>query len=231
MFKFSKKVAFTLAEVLITMAIIGVIADAIIPDLTRNIRNKDSAARVRKVYSVLDQAFKRLKAKNWDMDAIYAGSEATGGSSNVMNVFANTMNFTLKCGDTGVACFPSITYKHLSGADWANINTNSDGVVRAKAILNDGTSIFFGDQANNGCTADFGNNSLDHTCGTIGVDINGFAGPNQNGRDSFRFIVTRDGIFPAWYIDDTTYPISNCTTSGNGTGCTAKVLQDNDITY
>lgn len=51
------KRGFTLAEVLITLGIIGVVAAITIPILISNIRDKQNIVRWRKVYSQLNQAF------------------------------------------------------------------------------------------------------------------------------------------------------------------------------
>ena len=48
-----RKVAFTLAEVLITLGIIGVVAAMTMPSLIQNYQKQEMAAKVKKVYSVL----------------------------------------------------------------------------------------------------------------------------------------------------------------------------------
>ncbi len=51
-----KKNAFTLAEVLITLGIIGVIASMTLPTLVQNNKNKEVEAKLKKVYSLMNQA-------------------------------------------------------------------------------------------------------------------------------------------------------------------------------
>ena len=51
-----KNNAFTLAEVLITLGIIGVVAAMTLPTLIQNNKNKEVEARLKKVYSVMNQA-------------------------------------------------------------------------------------------------------------------------------------------------------------------------------
>ena len=48
--------AFTLAEVLITLAVIGVVAAVTIPNLVKNYQTKIRDVQFKKVYSVLNQA-------------------------------------------------------------------------------------------------------------------------------------------------------------------------------
>lgn len=60
--------AFTLAEVLITLVIIGVIAAITIPVLTANYRREEASSRIKKFYSTLGQAATKAKSegKNWE---------------------------------------------------------------------------------------------------------------------------------------------------------------------
>ena len=54
----NKKFAFTLAEVLITLGIIGVVAAMTLPTLIQNYRKHEVETRLAKVYSVVNQAIK-----------------------------------------------------------------------------------------------------------------------------------------------------------------------------
>ena len=51
-----KNKAFTLAEVLITLSIIGIVASMTLPALIQNNKNKEVEAKLKKVYSVMNQA-------------------------------------------------------------------------------------------------------------------------------------------------------------------------------
>ena len=66
-----KRNAFTLAEVLITLGIIGVVASMTLPTLIQNNKNKEVEARLKKVYSVMNQAIMMSEKDNgpkeyWD---------------------------------------------------------------------------------------------------------------------------------------------------------------------
>ena len=76
-----KYFAFTLAETLIVMGIIGVIAALTIPSLTNQTSDKQKVAKVKKVYSVLCDAMGRAigtygEFENW-FDANTSNSDAT----------------------------------------------------------------------------------------------------------------------------------------------------------
>lgn len=51
--------AFTLAEVLITLGIIGIVAAMTLPSVINKIQNKDKTARLKKFYSSINQAVNR----------------------------------------------------------------------------------------------------------------------------------------------------------------------------
>lgn len=76
--KFRKKFAFTLAEVLITLGIIGIVAALTMPMLIQNYNKKITEVRLKKFYSVMNQTIDRLKVdygdtENWNytVDNIY----------------------------------------------------------------------------------------------------------------------------------------------------------------
>lgn len=69
----TRKAAFTLAEVLITLGIIGIVAALTMPVLITKYQKKVAATRVKKVYSELSQAVKLSEVDNgpikyWDYD-------------------------------------------------------------------------------------------------------------------------------------------------------------------
>ena len=51
--------AFTLAEVLITLGIIGVVATLTLPTLITNYKNKEYATRAKRTYSLINQAVQK----------------------------------------------------------------------------------------------------------------------------------------------------------------------------
>ena len=74
MFKGSHKNAFTLAEVLITLGIIGVVAAMTLPAVIQNYRNHVVETRLQKFYTVFNQAIKLAEVKygdkkDWYIDA------------------------------------------------------------------------------------------------------------------------------------------------------------------
>lgn len=66
--KIVKKTAFTLAEILITLGIIGVVASLTIPALIQNYRNHVVETRLKKFYTTFNQALLRSVADNGEME-------------------------------------------------------------------------------------------------------------------------------------------------------------------
>ena len=64
----NKKMAFTLAEVLITLGIIGVVAAMTIPTLIENHRKEVVGTRLKKFYSTFNQAIQMSVAENGDFN-------------------------------------------------------------------------------------------------------------------------------------------------------------------
>ena len=58
-----KNTAFTLAEVLITLGIIGVVAAMTLPTLINNYNKAVAVAKLQKAYSAMNQAFKMAEVK------------------------------------------------------------------------------------------------------------------------------------------------------------------------
>lgn len=79
-----EKLAFTLAEVLITLGVIGVVAAITIPGLITSYNKKITETRLAKFYSVFNQAIRLSVAENgdvdtwddyWDNDGIITGGQ------------------------------------------------------------------------------------------------------------------------------------------------------------
>ena len=60
----AKCFAFTLAEVLITLVIIGVIAAITVPSLINKTNNQETVSRLKKAYSTMSQATNMIIAEN-----------------------------------------------------------------------------------------------------------------------------------------------------------------------
>jgi len=177
--------AFTLAEVLITLGIIGVVSALTLPTLIGNYQKQVLVNQLRKSYSVLSQAFERMmheeKAVNFSETDFW--TECYHGSSssqcqNILNKYIKLTNSeyisgsvraynTLSCSSSGreYSCYKSNT-------------TNSEYTRGILVSLPDGADVYM-----NGYT--------------LTIDVNGAQKPNTFGRDLFVFMVSSDGYLNA----------------------------------
>lgn len=63
-----KNLAFTLAEVLITLGIIGVISALTLPSLILNYKNKVVETKLKKIYSIMNQAIVLSEGTNGNLE-------------------------------------------------------------------------------------------------------------------------------------------------------------------
>ncbi len=199
------KKGFTLAEVLITLAIIGVVAALTIPTVVRNYRERQAISTIKKVYSSLAQAAHIAQAQNGEMSSWDANTP-----EKMLGILKPYLKVIKDCG-AKKGCFPDLKYKYLNGNEWVSV----EDVSTAKAMLADGISIaFYGLGANNNYN--------------IWFDINGQKGPNQWGRDLFMVeILPQNGkIRPAPYPGSGT-----CNLGGNGWCCAAWVMEHDNMDY
>jgi len=90
-----RKAAFTLAEVLVTLGIIGIVAAMTMPTLMANHRKKVVETKLEKIYSVMNQAINMANAEygdpsNWVIDCGSSG-KATCSTNDVEDWFKSTI--------------------------------------------------------------------------------------------------------------------------------------------
>jgi len=193
-----KKYAFTLAEVLITLAIIGVIAAITIPSIVANHQKRTLETQFAKAYRTISQAVNLAIAEHgdistWDWGEGLTEAQKTAIVEKYLLPYLNVMKFCPA--STPQGCAPDEMYKLLSGANWTNLNTRK----HPKALLADGSIIEF----------NFGNACITNAgwCLATQIDINGAKKPNAVGRDVFQFnFYSQTGeFFPSGIYRDDTY--------------------------
>ncbi len=208
---------FTLAETLITLVIIGVIAAMTVPSLLNKTQNKDNSTRVKKAYSVLQNSMHKIA-----MDEGYAQGDYSfvEDSNSFFDAFEKTVNTLQRCKGSN-KCFVTSIHKLNGGNDSIHANTNA-------LITTDGMAYTF--SYNYGNTTQFGvaSEDLDKFMGRFWVDVNANKKPQVIGRDLFAFVLIQGkGILPAGYGNNG----ANCTKNSTGYDCTARVLKEGDINY
>ncbi len=96
---FRKAFAFTLAETLIVMGIIGVVAALTIPNLNSSTADKEKVAKVMKVYSNLKDAFGRTEAVYGSVDEWFSGdANATAQATRAGERLSEFLKVSKNCG-------------------------------------------------------------------------------------------------------------------------------------
>ena len=216
-----KKAAFTLAEVLITLGIIGVVAAMTMPSLIQNYQEKATVTKLKKCYSLVSQAYVSILNDEGESDTLQAGDDLE-----MMEKFGKYLKYQKTCG-RNKGCFPNVTYKSVTGNGYSK--WEDDTTDRSRAILTDGTLIMFNKSAM------WGGNKGNYLYAQIYVDINGFKGPNQLGKDFFYFYISPEKIVPAGAKaleeknEDQKFT-KNCIQQ-NGYTCAAWVIYNENMDY
>ena len=184
----SHKVAFTLAEVLITLGIIGVVAALTIPSLVENYQKKEAATRLKYAYSVLAQAILLSEKDNgpeseWEVDK----SEQS----------------EVKITENFVKTYVEPYLKTIKEDKYTNSSSKYDYYYRKDGKLEKvGGNTLYSIALSNGIYLHFNANFGISDDIDIRVDTNGIKGPNVVGRDTFQIKFYPKLSTRADYIND-----------------------------
>lgn len=170
----TKKSGFTLSEVLITLAIIGVVAALTLPILIQNIQQKILISRWKKAYADINQAFELVKSQD-EFDKYYNCQE-NYCFQNVSKLILD--KYIAKTGNIGAQATADIAeYKTILGDTFITSPT-----FHAAYNVNDMTFYTW---------------SFFYHSATIYVDVNGAKNkPNILGKDLFALEIVNDKIEP-----------------------------------
>jgi len=213
-----KFVAFTLAEVLITLGIIGVVAAMTIPTLIKNTNQMELITKYKKTYSVLNSATKSIVALNGDLD--------TSSQANVTTQYKSVMNTSSDAAfNDGINFSPTKIYKYNKTNNNSGYNYSAD--ANHGFVTNDGTSLVYEIMDSN-CSITI--NGLTNTCGIWNIDVNGAKGPNMWGFDYYQVALAyRNGgysIIPYGSVNDTQTCVVNSASFTTSNGCSTNALLD-----
>jgi prepilin-type N-terminal cleavage/methylation domain-containing protein len=204
--------AFTLAEVLITLLIIGVVASLVIPSLINNTQEAEFKVAAKKAFGEISNVVNQMKMDKGSLEFY------NGNPSSFKPDFMNYFSILKDChgADCVTAVEPSPIYKSLTGepaAGWLG--------GEGQFITNDGMFINI-------------QNSANTTIGVmIAVDINGYdKAPNVYGKDVFVFQIVNSKLLPSGstgsYYSATSYCNRSINAAQQGFGCAVYMLQDKD---
>ena len=173
--------AFTLAEILITLGIIGIVAAMTLPTLIGKYQKSVVSARNKKFVSSINQAILTSTVYNgepstWTKQIAFGNPEALYNWFN--QYIAQYMKILKDCSKNSVECIGEYKYCDLTDCRKATYL----GTVGVFYILNDGSLI----SAVTGGGRD--ENNMTNTLALhIKFDANGYTGPNQLGQDIFSY--------------------------------------------
>ena len=227
-----KSAAFTLAEVLVTLGIIGVVSAMTVPTLMQNYQRQSYVTQLHKVYNEMSQVFQQMMTDRNALNLKETGLLNT--TEQATETFKNYFKVVQDCGNNFSPCFAS-EYRSTTGS---SIKPAEANWWSSSFVLADGAAIGLHG------LIDYSAGNVSYPYGYMYVDINGAKGPNIAGRDFFLFYYFNDGT-----LDDVVTP--ECKTAGicsstlevqrvNSTcvgqtwpaGCFGRILNDNwQMTY
>jgi len=198
----SSNKGFTLAEVLITLGIIGIVAALTIPTLMANYQNTLYVAGLKKSYAEVTEALRLMANDHGCSDNLSCVDAFNGGDSEALgNEFKKYFKLAKDCGasyDGNTKCL-SDSYSGNYDGSGTRKDMNSKMSSWYKFITADGFGIALfteGCQPNAAYIGPHYNTNIQ--CGGVYIDVNGPKGPNDVGRDIFGFYIT-NGNGPALY--------------------------------
>jgi len=209
-----KRFGFTLAEVLIVIGIIGIVANMTIPTLIDNVQEQSNIIVFKRVYSDINSVIKDIIAEN--------GTESLAG---VITQDDDTFTIAFKkylavdkicgAGATNGICFHS-------NSGWRHLNkTAIDGTAIEHEVHDSQGVVLTNGVIMKWCTRSTCTPGSPE-CMFLFVDVNGFKGPNIVGKDIFAMRASDIALFPLGTKGDGFE--NSCNKSDTGYGCSAQAL-------
>ena len=227
-----KKNGFTLAEVLITLTIVGVIAAITIPNLMRNWQEQALVSQLKSTYSILANAYQMAVRENgnveeWDIS----------NNEKFYKYLKPYLKISKECGETA-DCFAN-NYKALFNDNYTyQPRTYWSNTYGWKAILSNGSSMLIRSYSKCRGIAQYVGSANYYKCGEIYVDVNGYKGPNRAGVDYFNFTLFPEKLAPSdirytkgWQDSGQQTCKYNDKGAYNGSHCTGYVLRHGNMDY
>lgn len=185
-----RKIAFTLAEVLITLGIIGVVAAMTLPTVINKINNKQNITAMKKAYSELSQIKQTL---DYEYGGNFAMACNTFDDDCLRDLFASKMKVIKKCKSSAPnecqekSYFDNGTERKLDSninQGWPMIVTESGYSVKFRFHVYDCESY-----------TPMHPSEL-KSCGWMQIDTNGKKKPNIEGKDIFFIEIFKNKLVP-----------------------------------
>lgn len=238
--RFCLKKAFTLAEIIITVGIIGIIAAITISTLMNNFKKNEYASALKNSFAQFNQVLAIMAQEHGCVDDLKCtGLFANGVSNDTMGKeFVKYFKILKDCGvTTNQKCWADKMNNFYDGTSTSILYINAYN--HYKFVTIDGVSYAINNYGKN-CEQDWGNAAVPYmqgTCAELIIDVNGAKGPNYRGRDAFWFYITnkkgarlyptggRGDNISGWWKNAN--PV-RCSASGakNGYYCSGRLIEE-----
>ncbi len=220
--------AFTLAEVLITLGILGIVSAMVIPGIVYSYKEKVAISKLKHTYAILQQAISRAVAENGGNSYV---NFSDGDTQSMIDWYDYYLKPNLKiqadCFDEAGCWHTSGVTKMLNGqtALWDKGTKGIGGnIIVFKTIDNVMVNMDGASPAN--ITDLFGVNVSEPSL-VIHVDVNGDTPPNVIGRDVFVFIFNNQFFVPAGNDRTKEEVAADCSETGRGYYCFSHIMRNN----
>ena len=209
------RAGFTLAEVLITLGVIGIVAALTMPALIANYQKQQTITHLKKVYSIINNAIKLMELDD-NLSERGAGTDCSARTSaDVLNQYVKPYFNVIKTCEKASDCGYPVDYNWISPdgtvKGYAMYNYTPRDAFWAGATLNDGTLINILHR----------NSASDECYFQYFVDLNGPKAPNQMGKDIF--VISSNGGASS---SDTNDAARGCHEGAWGFYCLSKIIKD-----
>ena len=207
-----KRKGFTIAESLITMVIIGIVAALTIPTFVASQRKHAYATILASTVSTLEKTFvvsmMKQNANNfYDTDLLEENN--AGSFIRKLNIISNNINIS---DDNQVV---TLTLKNGAVVTFMNITNRDNSARNEEEVLSEGGSLF-------------------SIVGMVQIDVNGAKSPNDTGKDQFVAYIGCDGKlysmngrdFAIYSNDEPVDPKVECVDNDNLEYCGAYLFEN-----
>lgn len=229
-----KEKGFTLAEVLITLGILGVVIAMTLPTVVGKYKKQATISQLKKAYTILSQVV--LSAQEDNGGAYFLTSDTVNADATKKFFEQYWLPYFNNPTVSKEGVYPYGNYaplKEISGDSYGQsvFTSYSNGRIYFTAM--DGTVYYINMMQWEYEYDDDGNivssTAKYATIQRVFVDLNGIKSPNTLGKDVFIFQVFFDkNIVRPFGYDKTQAQINNdCSLNGEGHYCAAKIINDN----
>lgn len=215
----SKLLAFTLAEVLITLGIIGIVASLTIPTLMQKTQEKQMQVGWKKAFAEISQAHEQL---NEEYGGTYTDECDKFDDSCLKNLFMTKLKYVKACNKSLTEeCVATSKFLDGTTAKMTPLNNNLPAIITPAGYS---VKFRFHDK---GCASTYA------SCGWMQIDVNGLKNPNTVGKDIFFLEIQKDILKPgttgtavndSFSMTKTQEELNNDCYNGSGVACSAIYL-------